>query len=97
MFVERGAITYGWALEGAGIGGHSKVFDFIANLVPVGSMAWNSGLYGAACGGKRELVDICIQKGSTKWDWGLQGAQRCYDKDLIAFFKAMKSKGSIGA
>ena len=87
LFIEHGASHYGWGLEAAGIHNHRKIFDFLTTLVPDNAQEWNSALYGAACGGNRELVDICISRGATRWDMGLQGAKRNDHKDLIAFFE----------
>ncbi len=43
----------------------------------------NDGLYGACCGGHRELVDLMIARGANDGDSGLYGACRGGHRELV--------------
>ena len=71
------ATGYGYLLKGDIVeSGIFKVDQFIekpkkemANFYfKKGSYYWNSGMYGAALGGHKELVDLFIDKGADWWD-----------------------------
>ena len=46
----------------------------------------NSGMYGAAEGGHKELVDLFVKNGANNWDWGMIGAAVGCHKKFVDFF-----------
>src|SRR3989344_596329 len=46
----------------------------------------NSGMYGAAEGGHKELVDLFVKQGANSWDWGMYGAAEGGHKELVDLF-----------
>ena len=52
-----------------------------------GSNNWNSGMYNAAEGGDKDLVDFFISKGANDWNWGMSAAAKGRHRDLVDFFR----------
>ena len=46
----------------------------------------NYGMYGAAGGGNKELVEFFIHKGAWDWNWGMRGAAEGGYKELVDLF-----------
>ena len=52
-----------------------------------GTKDWNDGMYFAARGGHRDLIEFFIAKGANNWDTGMQYAKSTGHRDLVEFFR----------
>ena len=68
-------------LEAACQGSRERVNELVRQGADV-----NSGMYGAAKGGYKDLVDLFIKKGATDWDWGMVCAAKGGHKELVDLF-----------
>ena len=68
-------------LEAARQGSRERVNELVRQGAYV-----NSGMYGAAEGGHKELVDLFIKNGANDWNDGMRGAAIGGYKELVEFF-----------
>ena len=68
-------------LEAACQGSRERVNELVRQGADV-----NSGMCGAAEGGRKDLVEFFIKKGAKNWDWGMIGAAVGCHKKFVDFF-----------
>src|SRR3989344_2578926 len=68
-------------LEAARQGSRERVNELVRQGAYV-----NSGMYGAAEGGHKELVDLFVKKGANNWNLGMCSAAEGGHKELVDLF-----------
>ena len=87
--ISRGTIFTSVALYSACALGHREVIDTIMSRVP--ELDYNGCLRDACYGGRRDIVDLLIERGASEWNEGLYGA--CYMNN-VALIDLMISRGA---